>query len=75
VLALEVAVTAVGALGTVAGAVLLDAAEARLVPLALVAVTEKVYAVPAVKPEVMVQVVAAGSVAVHVPPEGLEATV
>ena len=33
-----------------AGVTLLDAAEAALVPMALVAVTVKVYAVPLVKP-------------------------
>jgi hypothetical protein len=38
----EVAVPTVGAPGTVAGVMELDAAEAELVPTALVAVTEKV---------------------------------
>ena len=45
-----VAVPIVGAPGTVAGVTLFEAAEVTLVPLALVAVTVKVYAVPLVKP-------------------------
>ena len=51
-----VALTAVGADGAVAtgtgalGVTLLDAAEAGLVPIALVAVTANVYAVPLVSP-------------------------
>src|ERR687883_605476 len=45
-----VAVTAVGAPGTVAGVTLFDASDAALVPTALVAVTVKLYAVPFVRP-------------------------
>jgi len=45
-----VAVPIVGAPGVVAGITLLDAAEAVPVPVALVAVTENVYAVPLVRP-------------------------
>jgi len=46
-----------GAAGTVAGVRLDEAAEGEPVPAALVAVTVNVYAVPAVRPAVMVQVV------------------
>ena len=52
-LAFEVAVTPVGALGAVAGVAGVagpEAADARLVPMALVAVTVKVYVVPLVRP-------------------------
>ena len=45
-----VADTARGALGTVAGVTRLDEADGKLLPIALVAVTVKVYAVPLVKP-------------------------
>jgi hypothetical protein len=45
-----VAVMAVGAPGTVAGVTLLDGLEAGLVPIALVAVTVNVYAVPLLRP-------------------------
>ena len=45
-----IAVTPVGAPGTVTGITGLDGAEAGPVPTALVAVTVKVYAVPLVKP-------------------------
>jgi hypothetical protein len=45
-----VAVTAVGAPGTVAGVTLLEASDAALVPTAFVAVTVNVYAVPLVRP-------------------------
>ncbi len=45
-----VAVPIVGAPGTVAGVTELLALEAELVPIALVAVTVKVYAVPFVRP-------------------------
>ena len=44
----------VGAPGTVAGVTLLDDADAAPVPIALVAVTVKVYAVPLVKPFTMI---------------------
>ena len=52
-----VAVTDVGAPGTVAGVTALDAADAGLVPRAFVAVTVKVYAVPFVKPVTVTEVV------------------
>ena len=45
-----VAVPIVGAPGTVAGVTLLEAADAGPVPIALVAVTVKVYTVPFVRP-------------------------
>ena len=44
------AVPIVGEPGVVAGVTLLEAAEAAPVPVALVAVTENVYAVPLVRP-------------------------
>ncbi len=46
----RVATTAVGALGTVAGVTLADGAEATLLPIALVAITVQVTAVPLVRP-------------------------
>ena len=67
--------TAVGVPGTVAGTMAADAAEAALVPEPLVATTEKVYAVPAVRPLVIVQAVAVAPATVQVPPAGLEVTV
>ena len=45
-----VAVPIVGAVGTVAGVTLFDAAEGTLVPIALVAITVQVTGVPLVKP-------------------------
>ena len=45
-----VATTAVGAFGTVAGVTLLDAADAALLPMALVAITVQVTAVPLANP-------------------------
>jgi hypothetical protein len=48
---LELALTAVGALGAVPSMTWLDAADAGPVPSALVDVTVKVYAVPTVSPE------------------------
>ena len=57
-LAFEVAATAVGAPGTVAGVAAAEAAEAGPAPAALVAVTVNVYAVPLVRP-VTVQLVVA----------------
>jgi hypothetical protein len=66
-----VAVTAVGAPGTVAGVTLFDAADAGPVPIALVAVTVKVYVVPFVKPVTVIGLDA--PVAVMLP--GLEVTV
>jgi hypothetical protein len=49
-----VALTAVGAPGSSAGVIPLDAAEAAPVPNALVAVTVKVYEVPTVNPAMVV---------------------
>ena len=66
-----VAVTAVGAPGTVAGVTLLEAADAGPVPIALVAVTVKVYAVPFVRPVTVIGLDA--PVAVMLP--GLDVTV
>ncbi len=71
-LALEVAVTPVGALGTVDGVAVADAAEAGPVPEPLVAVTVKVYPVPLVSP-LTVQLVAPPVVQVKAP--GDEVTV
>ena len=45
-----VAVPMVGALGTVAGVTLFDAADGTLLPIALVAITVQVTGVPLVKP-------------------------
>ena len=74
-----VAVTADGAPGTVAGVTLLEASEAGPVPMAFVAVTVKVYAVPFVKPltvtVVGTTVLPSGAVTVAEPPAGLEVTV
>jgi hypothetical protein len=71
-LAYEVAVTDVGAPGTVfAGTTAFDAPEEAPVPAALVAVTVKVYEVPLVRP-VTVQVV---PLVAHVRPPGLDVTV
>jgi hypothetical protein len=66
----------VGALVTVAGVTLLEAAEAALLPaVRLVAFTVNVYAVPAVRPEVTVHVVAVATLVVQVPPAGLDVAV
>ena len=67
------AVTPVGAPGTVAGVTELDATEAVLVPTALVAVTVNVYDVPFVSPTT----VAVSAPLVHVPvaPPGLAVAV
>jgi hypothetical protein len=66
-----VATPMTGAPGIVAGVTLLDAAEAAPVPMALMAVTVNVYAVPFVRP-----VTVMGDVAdVAVKPPGLEVTV
>ena len=59
-----VAVPMVGAPGTPAGVTLFEAAEAGPVPIALVAVTVKVYAVPLVSPVITWECRGAG-VAVH----------
>ena len=74
-LALDVAVTPVGAAASVAGVTLLEAADATPVPAALVAVTVKVYDEPAVRPLVTVQLVAVATDAVQVPPPVLAVTV
>jgi hypothetical protein len=74
-LALDVPDTPVGAPGTVAGVTELEAAEALLVPIPLAADTVNVYAVPAVRPEVMVQVVAVATATVQLPPAGLDVAV
>ena len=66
-----VAVPIVGAPGTVAGVTLLDGLEAGPVPIALVAFTVKVYAVPFVSPVRIIGLDA--PVAVMLP--GLEVTV
>ena len=70
----RIAVTPVGAPGTVAGVTAFDGAEAGPVPTALVAVTVKVYAVPLVSPVTMwlVPVVPA---LLSTPPAGFEITV
>jgi hypothetical protein len=74
-LAFEVAFTDVGAEATVAGVTLLEAAEFALFPAVLVAITVKVYGVPAVRPDVTVHEVADGPATVQVPPAGLEVAV
>jgi hypothetical protein len=69
-----VAMPMVGAPGTVAvpeGVTLLDRADAGPVPIALVAVTVKVYAVPLVKPVTVIGL----TVPVAVSPPGLEVAV
>ncbi len=50
----RVATTAVGASGTVAGVTLADGAEGTLLPIALVAITVQVTAVPLVRPVTMI---------------------
>jgi hypothetical protein len=62
-----VAVTPVGAPGTVAGATEFDGAEAGPVPTALVAVTVKVYVVPLVSPVTVALVPLPLAVAVRPP--------
>ena len=49
-LGLTVATIPVGAVGTVTGVTALDSADGRLVPIAFVAVTVNVYAVPLTRP-------------------------
>ena len=70
--ATAVAVPMVGAWATVAAVALEEGVEDGLVPAALVAVTVKVYAVPAVSPVVTEQEVVAEE---HVAPPGLAVTV
>jgi hypothetical protein len=65
--------TEVGASGAFAGVIELEAVDARDAPLALLALTVKVYAVPFVKPEMLQEVVGAFTVQVKFP--GLDVTV
>jgi hypothetical protein len=65
------AVPIVGAPATAPGIILLDAAEAGLIPIALVAVTVNVYTVPFVNPGTMIGLAAP----VAVMPPGLDVTV
>ena len=69
-----VAITLVGAPGTVAGVTLLDGVDGRLGPAALVATTVKVYAVPFVRP-VIVCVVDVVPPWLSTPPAGFDVTV
>ena len=69
----RVAVTAVGAPGTVAGVTAADAADAGPVPTALVAVTVNVYAVPLASPGTTIEVHGAVQLAERLP--GLEVAV
>ena len=69
-----VATTFVGAPGTVAGVTLFEAADCALDPIALVATTRKVYAVPFVRPVTMC-VVAVVPALLSTPPAGVEVTV
>ena len=69
-----VAVPMVGAPGTVAGITLAVAAEATLVPMALVALTVKVYAVPLVRP-VMTWLKPVVPALLSTPPAGSDVTV
>ncbi|MBK6602781.1 MAG: hypothetical protein IPG28_14835 [Betaproteobacteria bacterium] len=69
----RVAVTAVGAPGTVAGVTAADAADAGPVPTALVAVTVNVYAVPLVRPDTVIDVHGAVQLPVKLP--GLDVAV
>ena len=65
--------TEVGASGAFAGVIELEAVDARDAPLALLALTVKVYAAPFVKPEMLQEVV--GAFTVQVKPPGLDVTV
>ena len=69
-----VAVTAVGAPGTVAGVTLFEAVEAAPEPAAFVATTVNVYAVPFVSP-VIVCVVEVVPALLSTPPAGFDVTV
>ena len=69
-----VAVTAVGAPGTVRGVTLFDGAEAAPEPAAFVATTVNVYAVPFVRP-VIACVVAVVPALLSTPPAGFDITV
>ena len=65
--------TSVGASGALAGVIELEAVDARESPLALLALTVKVYAIPFDKPEMLQDV--AGAFTVHVRLPGLDVTV
>ena len=67
-----VAVTAVGASGTVFGVTAVDADDAAESPTALLATTENVYAVPLVKPDTVTDV---APVVVAITPPGEDVTV
>ena len=69
------ALTPVGAAGTVAGTRAAVGPLAALLPMALVALTVNVYDVPAVRPLVIVQLVAVAPATVQLPPAGLDVTV
>jgi hypothetical protein len=69
----RVAVTAVGAPGTVAGVTAADAADAGPLPTALVAVTVNVYAVPLARPITVID--AHGAVQLPVKLPGLDVAV
>jgi len=68
-----VAVTPVGADGTVAGVTGFDCAEAALLPTAFVATTVKTYAVPLLRPDTVAEVAVAEALTVS--PPGEEVTV
>ena len=68
-LALDVAATAVGALGVVAGVAADEGADVPLVPAELVAVTVNVYGVPLVRPRTVQLVVTPSGVVQVCPPE------
>ena len=69
-----VAVPMVGALGTVAGVTLFDAADGALLPIALVAMTVNVYVVPLARP-VTTWLRPVVPALLSTPPAGLEMTV
>jgi hypothetical protein len=69
-----VAVTAVGEPGTVLGTMLLDGADAVLLPATLVATTVNVYDVPLVSPVTTCEVAVLPAL-LSMPPAGLEVTV
>ena len=70
----RVAVTPVGAPGTVAGVTALDGDEAAPAPTALLAVTVKVYAVPFARPVITCGMAVLPAL-LSTPPAGLERTV
>ena len=69
-----VAVPIVGAVGTVAGVTLFDAADGALLPIALVAMTVNVYAVPLAR-LVTTWLRPVVPALLSIPPAGLETTV